>query len=120
CGSTGRTQEGRPSMPEDFAAQIQVLEHEAEAMRARLEEAQHRFLAASAQFLAAWYWDAALALVAEQQAVTNQLGAAKLAHLKAEIRSLQGAARPLVDATVGADANWWHKQPKDQWYAAAP
>jgi hypothetical protein len=107
-------------MPEDFAAQIALLEHEATELRSRLEDAEQRFLAASAQFLASWYWDAALALVAEHQAVTNQLGPAKLARLQAEIRSLQGVARWLVDETIGADANWWHRHPKQQWYAAAP
>jgi hypothetical protein len=106
-------------MPEDVATQIHVLENESAEMQSRLEDARQRFLASSAQFLASWYWDAALSLVAEQQAVTNQLGPPRLARMKGEIRSLQDSARRTIDATVGADLNWWHKQAKDQWYAAA-
>jgi hypothetical protein len=86
----------------------------------RLEEAHQRFLSSSAAFLASWYWDTVLALVADHANLTNSLGQEKLARLKGEVRSLQAAARSVVDETLGADAIWWHKKPKDQWYAAAP
>jgi hypothetical protein len=107
-------------MPEDVATQIHDLEHEYRALVCHLEEAQHGFLESSAGFLASWYWDAVLALVADQQEVTNALPPSTLARLRAEIHLLQAAASTTVDAIVGADPNWWHKQPKDQWYAAAP
>ncbi len=99
---------------------IPDLEHELQELGCRLEDAKHVFLATSAGFLASWYWQAILKLVAEQQHVTHTLDPHALACLRAEIRTLQTAAHTTVLATVGLDRNWWHKQPKDQWYTAAP
>ena len=58
--------------------------------------------------------------MAEQPQVTLALSPGARAGLRAEIRALQTAAGPTVAATIGIDRYWWHKQPKDQWYTAAP
>jgi hypothetical protein len=104
----------------DSDVEMTTLEQEGRALLGQLDDARAEFLAASAAFLAAWYWETVVALVGDQAAVTHQLGPERLARLKAEVRALQAGAHIVVEETLGADAIWWHRKPKDQWYAAAP
>jgi hypothetical protein len=105
-------------MHDDLEAQMAVLEDEFHELLSRLEEICQEFLSRSAAFLASWYRDTALELMAEHPEVTNQLGQQRSAVMMAAVSSLQGKARSIIDETVGTDAIWWHRQPGAQWYWA--
>src|SRR2546421_12455563 len=98
-------------MQDDVEARIAALEDESHEWRSRLEEIREVFLSSSAAFLAAWYRDTARELAADYQEVTNQLGQQRLAIMTAAVRSLEGAARSIIDETLGTDAIWWHREP---------
>ena len=97
-------------MGQDFETQIQQRRNSVTGILQEMERILAAFGAASARHAASWIEAQVTKAVEHEHAVTAKLTDEQLKAMKQEVTAAKTGVQATIDAELGKDSLWWHKQ----------